>query len=312
MIALSLVCIGILAYGVFFSQNTISDIAYLIGFNLPLSFFIWIIFYAIFIRRKKSGRVAAISFLIIYCSMIASALIGSAQQKHEAMKALEEVHGQYSAIVNSSIDSEGLPVRIEKKIDTNPKSKGEFGELERFLKDSMNQFASQRNDYLLELEAIGWNGILDPQRIRADKELVESKVIIRQAKIIVEKYRDKTDVLLRKIRRDIQSLNMSSSQKEEALSGFDRGLASSQDQISAMWILEEKAILEFEKIINFLSKNDAWVVAQGQILFKNNTDINTFNSYIGAIQAIVNQQQQIQKQSMATVNRNFDRLRELE
>lgn len=239
-IALVLVCIGILAYGFFYSKNTTTNLVYLFGYNLPLALFVWAIFY-VAVARKRGGKVAGFSFLAIFISMIAS---------------------------------------------------------------------GQKNDYLLEFEAIGWNSILDPQRIRVDKGLVESKVTIRRAKKIVAKYKEKTNVLLHNAREKIQSLNMSASSKRKALSGFDRGMDKAKNQIDAMWTIEGELLKEFENIINLLSaRNGSWVVEEGQILFYNDSDLNRFNSYIASIQSLINQQQQIQKQGLETVNRNFNRLK---
>ena len=166
---------------------------------------------------------------------------------------------------------------------------------------------------MLELEAIGWNSILDPQRIRVDKGLVESKVTIRKAKEIVDKYKEKTNILLHDAREKIASLNMSASLKREALSGFDRGMEKAKDQIDTTWALEGKTVAEFENIFSFLSTRDgAWVVEGSQILFYNDSDLTKFNSYIASIQGLVNKQQEIQKQSVDTVNRNFNRLKEME
>jgi len=309
-IALALVCIGILAYGFFYSKNTTTNLAYLFGYNLPLALFVWAIFYAA-VARKRGGKVAGFSFLAIFISMIASGLIGFSQQKHEAKQALTEIQDQYSALIDSSTDSQGLPKRIDKPIDTTPKARGEFGEMERFMKEFMDQMVSQRNDYLLELEAIGWNSILDAERIRADKALIESKVTIRKAKEIVGKYQERTNVLLNNARQNIRSLNISESSKREMLSGFDRGMEKAKNQIDAVWALEGKVVTEFENIINLLSaRNGAWIVEGGQILFYNDSDLNRFNSYIASIQSLVNQQQQIQNQSIETVNRNFNRIKE--
>jgi hypothetical protein len=251
-IALALVCTGILGYGFFYSKNTTTDLAYLIGLNLPLTLIIWGIFYAA-IARKRGGKIVGFSFLSIFVCMIVSGLIGYSQQKQEVKQALSEIQDQYSEMIESSTDSQGLPKRIDKPIDTSPQARGEFGEMERFMKEFMNQMASQRNDYLFELEAIGWNSILDAQRIRVDKELVESRVTIKKATNIVSKYQERTNVLLHNAREKIESLNMSASLKREALSGFDRGMEKAKTQTDSMWALEGKVVAEFENIINLLS-----------------------------------------------------------
>ncbi|MEZ5457049.1 MAG: hypothetical protein R3F04_13220 [Lysobacteraceae bacterium] len=51
-----------------------------------------------------------------------------------------------------------------------------------FSKQFIGQMASLQNDYLIELEVIGWNGILDFRRIEKDETLAESGAIIQKAK----------------------------------------------------------------------------------------------------------------------------------
>jgi hypothetical protein len=308
-IALALVCIGILGYGFLYSKSTTANLTYLIGYNLPFALIIWGIFYAA-VARKCGAKIVGFSFLAIFVSMMASSLIGYSHQKQEAKRALSEIQGQYSELIESSTDAQGLPKRIEKPINTTPKASGEFGEMERFMKEFMDQMASQRNDYLLELEAIGWNGILDANRIKANKTFVESKVTLQKAKEIVIKYTQRTQVLLENARGKIRSLNISESSKSSMLSGFDRGMEKAKTDIDTMWSLEAKVINEFENIITLLSsKKGAWVVDGEQILFYNDSDLERFNSYIGSIQHIIQEQEQIQRQSVQTVNQNFDRIK---
>ena len=310
-VALALVCSAILGYGFFYSKNTTSDLAFLIGYNLPAALLIWGVFYAA-VAKKRGARIAGFSFLAIFISMIASGLIGYSQQKQEVKQALSEIKSQYSELIESSTDAQGLPKRIEKPINTTPKASGEFGEMERFMKEFMDQMASQRNDYLLELEAIGWNGILDANRIKADKTFVESKVTIQKAKEVVAKYTKNTQTLLESAKNNIRSLNISESSKRGMLSGFDRGMEKAKSNIDAMWSLEANTIKEFENIITLLSaKKGAWVVEGEQILFYNDGDLARFNSYIASIQNIVEQQEAIQRQSVQTVNRNLDRINEM-
>lgn len=311
IIALTLVCAAILGYGFLYSKNTTTDLAFLIGSNLPLTLIIWGVFY-VAVARKRGAKIAGFSFIAIYICMIASGLIGYSQQKQEAKLALSEIQDQYSKIIESSTDSQGLPKRIEKPINTTLKARGEFGEMEKFMKEFMDQMTSQRNDYLLELEAIGWNSILDANRIKADKTFIESKVTIQKAKEVVKKYTNRTNTLLNNAKDNIRSLNISESSKREMLSGFDRGMEKAKENIDAMWSLEAKTINEFENIMTLLSaKKGAWVVDGDQILFYNDSDLERFNSYIASIQSIVKQQEAIQHQSVQTVNRIFDRMKEM-
>jgi hypothetical protein len=317
-ISLAILCVGILAYSLLYSENTIDNLPYLIGYFIPWALLIWAVFIVV-IGKTRRLKVAGLSFLAIYGSLIVSALIGLSQQKiglsqqkQEAVQAITEIQDQYAALIRSSVDSQSIPKSIERRIDTTPKAQGELGEVERFMKEFINQMASQRNKYLLEFTAIGWDRILDPRRIENDKTLAESKMTIEKAKAIVEKYDQETNVLLGNARQRIQTLDVSAASKQEMTSSFDRGMEKAKQEIYALWALEKKTVCEFENIFNLLFETrGTWVVSEGQILFHNDDDLNKFNSYIASIQSLVNQQEEIQRRCIETVNRNFDSLKQM-
>lgn len=306
LIALVILCLAIFAYGYFYNKPSTDDLAFLFGYNFAIGLVIWAVF-CVALGRKHGKKHAAISFLAIFGSLIASGLIGYSQHKTAMIKAATEIQKEYSSLLGSTTDSQGLPKRIESKINT---TKGAMGEMERFIKTFMNQMASERNDYLLELEAIGWEKILDPERVKADKRLIQSKTMIQNAKDIVAKYRHRTSTLLNKARKDISNLDLTESLKQEIRNGFDRGMAKSSSQIDAMWDYEAQIVCEFENIFTLLSeRRGKWGVQDGQILFVNETDLKAFNLHLVSIQELLRKQEAIQKQSIEAFDRNMNKLK---
>ena len=297
-IFLAILSLCILGYGLFFSKNVIDSLTWLIGYYLPSSIIVWLIFYAIFIR-KKGVKIVGISFIIIYVSFMLSGYLSVTMHKIEAKKAITEIETQFEKIAKSSGSPSGIPERIQEEIQTSPKSKGVFGEMERFVKIFMDRSVSLRNDYLLELNAVGWDKILDPTRLKNDRTFVESKFTINKAKEIVEKYKILTNSLFEDAYAEIDRLEMDEEFKQEMKDGFKRGMEPTKVTIDRNWFLEEKCLSEFEKIIDLLSTHkDAWVIENGQILFYNENDLKEFNAYIFNIQDIVKEQQLIQQQSI--------------
>ena len=306
-IALAIVCVVMLGYGFLCSITTTANLSYLMGYYFSHALIVWVIFY-IAVTRKRRLKIRGISFLAIYISMITGSLIGLCQQKQQENLAMTEIQNQFSTLIKSSTDPQGLPKRIEKSIDTTPKASGNYGELERFTKEIMGQMISQRNDYLLELETIGWGHILDANRIKADKTFAESRDIIRKAKETVNKYHEKNSALFNNVGGKIRSLNISEPAKSAMLSGFEKGMNKSRNNVEASWSLEGKAINEFENIINLLSdRKDAWIVDGKRILFYDDNDVDRYNSYMASIRNIMSQQEEIRRQSIQTANDNFDR-----
>lgn len=129
--------------------------------------------------------------------------------------------------------------------------------------------------------------------------------MIQKAKDIIRKYEAQTYTLVANARNDISSLNISESNKAGMLRGFDKEFANSRAQIDAVWDLESKMISEFENIFVLLSaRKGTWEVQNGQILFADQSDLDTFNSYVSAIQELFAEQQDIQKRSIeATIDK---------
>lgn len=307
-IALAFLCAAILGYGFFYSTNTTTNLWFLIGYNLPLTLIIWGVFYAA-VTRKRGAKIVGFSFLAIFVSAIASDLIGYSQQKHQAKTALSEITAVYSDLIESGSDPQGLPKRIEKPVDRIPKARGAVGEAERFMKESMDRMRSLRNDYLLELDAIGWNSILDPSRLKADKTLTESELIIKQAKAVLTRNKKRFRESLEIYRDNISALSVRESSKRNMRSGFDRGMEKAKASIDVMYLLEAKVIDEVENMITLLSaKKGAWAVEGENIMFYNDSDLERFNSYHASIQSIIQQQEEITRRETQAVKQNLDRL----
>lgn len=313
MFILGIICLGIFIYGYVY-PNTTSNFSFLFGENLTYGFFIWGIFHMILGKKLKLDRTKAFySFLFIFGSLIASDFISYSQQKLASKQMFTEIQKDFSTINSSTTDAQSVPQLIEKPLETTLAAKGELGEMERFIKrfikTLMNQIVSLRNDYLLEINAIGWEKILDPSRLNEDSTLIESKTMIQKAKDILEKYRAKHHALLKGLRKDINNLNISESAKKQATNGFDASMTESGTKIDASWDLEEKTLKEFENIITLLSaKKEVWVIQNNQILFANDDDLNAFNSYIASIQDLANKAEILQKQNVQKINNDLDNL----
>lgn len=299
--------LGILGYGAIYSTNAVSDPAFLAGQYLVYALLVWGVFHAVLLRGRGS-KISSIAFAAIYLTLFVGGLVAAQRQKHEAVQAVSSIHQEMRRVATATTDSDGLPARIERTVPQPSTARGEFGEMARFIKEFIDRIVAQRNDYLLELEAIGWNSILDAQRIKNDVALSESRVMIQRAKTIVDKYERKTAELMQGTRSHIESLNVSETTKKEMLAGFERGMSKAGKQIDEQWRLEKQVVRQFENIFVMLAASKTWIVEGEQILFYTDSELARFNSYIQAIQDLTHQQEQIQNRSFAEVNKNMESL----
>lgn len=309
MWALAAICLGIVAYGLLYSSNTESDPAFLFGYNLPIAAFVWALFAAAALKKKSKGE-RFFAFAAIFLSLIAGGILSAAKHKQGAVEALTSIQQEMGRIANTSVDAAGVPMQIDRISSTAPKASGEFGELERFMKEYFDSLVVLRNEYLLELNAIGWPSLLDSRRLAKDTTLSESKVMLERAKLIAAKYEKKNHDFLEGMKTRIKDTNVSDSTKQEMLAGFERGMKQGgRQKLDEMWKLEKQAIAQFDHIFLLLSARKNWVVQGDQILFNKEEDLTRYNSYLAAINQLVERQRQLEKDNFAALNRNLESLK---
>lgn len=312
IISLTLLCAGIIASGYLYPRTVFLPIApepassspgYLQGYNLGFGLLIWLIF-AYTIGRQQGRVEAAISFLAISGSVFVTVRIADRQSSI----AMSEIQRQVSSLAGSAPGTQALPQRSEAH-SASPRARGEFGEIERFVKTWLNQMASLQEDYAGELAEIGWETILDPERLARDSTLIMSKLIVQKAKDIVAKYRTWTYVFYENTRQAIPNLSVSERVRQEMANGFDYLKVTAHARHDALWEYESRIIATVEQIFVLLSsRRGAWVVEDGRIVFANQSDLTLFNSYMTTIEKLTSEQEAFEKQNIEKITQELDGL----
>jgi hypothetical protein len=194
-------------------------------------------------------------------------------------------------------------------LDTNPVSKGDLGEVERFVKTFANRTISLYNDYEHEIDACGWNNILASGRLKRDPTLVESKAMIEAARTIVDKYRSKIHTLYDGIPNDIRNLNVSEATRKEFQDELGKAILKGRAMADALWGLEASIISEYANIVVLLdAKKSAWSVQDGKVLFANDADLNTWNSHISSIRDLDNKEKALAKGALIETQQKLKNL----
>jgi len=302
---LTAICIGIMVYGYYFySESETDSIGSLVGKNLIPAIFGWLLFKGIIARN--CGKVALrISFLALFFSLIAGDLIGYARLKHEALLMLSEMRQTVSSL-SSELNTEGNVSTPSQTFTTTTKAEGALGKMAGFINKVAGDVVAAQNDYLLELDAIGFETLLDVNRIARDRTFDESNVMIQQAKRIVEKYRNRSFSYLDEMRTHIFSLDVSEDSQTSMLKGFDRTFEENKAELSKMWALEKNIVTEAENIIDHLSSTKSrWEIEGGQILFFYDEDLTKFNTHVMAIAQLAKEQEEGQQNAAEKIEMGF-------
>ena len=307
---LTALCVVIVVYGFLRPWGNTSNIAYLIGYNLPIGLVVWGIFQLTVGRKRGRGK-AGIAFLSVWCALVAGSLVGYAQQRKEAVQAVSAVQKSYTALIAKSSAPAATLQSDESGMEDESAPNGQFGEMARYMKDLMLKAATLQKDYKTALLQIRWNTILDPSRLQHDANFVESRHMLRQASDIVRTYHAKNDQLLVSERAGISNLNISANLKEAMRRGFDKNIRTGRQRIDTAWDIQSRILLQFGKIIDLLdSKHGTWRIEGKHIMFSKQNDLDEFNNYLHSIQTLTAEEHAMRDQNHETVENNLNQLKD--
>lgn len=280
-----------------------SDLARTLGFVTGTVLFTAAIFHFA-IARKRGGAFVTVSYLAIaVCAGAGAAASFQAQVRREQMTQMAEGLEREMA----SVDPNHEPTA---PIDTAPRAQGELGEMERFARTLMKRMSDVRSEYLRKIDAIGWPGVLDAERISKDEGLVQSKAMVNAARETVAAYREQALGLVDGATEEIDTLAIDESSKAGFRKGFEEKLAVSRGQLLEQLDLEARTVEEFGAIIDLLSTTrDAWAVREGQFEFAEDEPLAIFSAHAAEIDKMVARQQELQTQARDSTRADLERMK---
>ena len=183
--ALTVLCLGIIAFGYFYPELRTGTVGYHIGHVVGTGLIIWTIF-NVTLGRNHGYIKAVLSLVLISAAFYLSALIGMWQEDAATIR----MNAAFRQLATEALtNSQASPRHAERREDTASTARGEIGEMERFRQSLLNRAVSMRHAYERELQASGIARILAPERLKRDETLFQSKMIVHAAKETVVKYR---------------------------------------------------------------------------------------------------------------------------
>lgn len=209
--------------------------------------------------------------------------------------------GCSSEAPSDSAKPSGKPAVVEPAFADLPT--GEAAEKARLLDLYFLRMAELRDEYLQELEAHGWNTLLDPARLKSDRDLAQSRQILQRVRASVGKYKRKAGEALDALPQRVDELALSDTRKNDMRAGFQRGLTQSRPKVEQVWDLEMQTVEQFENLARFLSEHAAaWTVEDEQYVFRNAQDRSRFNAYLGTVRDLGIRQDAALEQGLASID----------
>ncbi len=155
----------------------------------------------------------------------------------------------------------------------------EGGEAEVLLKNYFTEVSILRNTYTSEFDRIGWESMLDADRLNNDTDLSESKKIVQKALEIHDVTEKKATILGQDVKADIRNLNVPEDLKRDMLRGLDEGIDKRRKSFQQL-----RDLLGLVKNIILFLNSTEWTVDGEQILFANDKDVAKYNFMMEGLQ----------------------------
>ena len=107
LVTCAALCLAIVAYGVLGEKDSSGDVAYQLGYNLPIAIFIAGGLH-LGIRRREPAQAGWVGFLVIYAALVAASFIATNRQRGELKTAAAEI--ERTVVAATQATSASTPV----------------------------------------------------------------------------------------------------------------------------------------------------------------------------------------------------------
>ena len=290
------------AYG-FYSETEGYGLAYRIGYIFGTCLIFWLVFYLAFRRMNKA--IAGLSIL----PLLGAAIFGSfaseylIEQRAEASKTRigESLISFLEQAGDTSLDS--VQIQIDQ---SESREDGVIGEVEKFSYFYMQELARIQDEYLADLQSSGWIDFFVAERISNDVDMVYSFLILEASHSALDEYIIKYNEVIANIPGQIDSLDLSQSEKNELEKHMNEGLVIGKANAEKMFNLEREYISTAGELMLFLKETQGdWIVEDGQFLFFSENNIELFNEYFFRISDIEDRQMRFNEQNLQNAQETF-------
>lgn len=244
---------------------------------------------------SRTGSVALLLFAL------APAMVCAAAEERPPSAAIEALKSDFEAIGDQS---RADPVAQIDAFEVGPPAADEAGRMHQVMRRFMNSLLVVRNGYLAELDAMGWNAILDADRLRADTDLADSRRLIEQARAVGLRAQAASEKAFHGFEGLVQEAPLRPETKRGMIIGFNQNKARGLAEMRGTFALESETLDQFEAMVELLGRTD-WDVEDSQIMFHQDADVDAFNARFHRIQAL---NSQLEARQQANVKRAQDRL----
>lgn len=288
-IILSLLCLLISASNYFIETNTSKNLNYLVIQLFLAPLLIWSILYKT-LREGATKTYLLVSLLCLYASAIAGSYLAHYNsQAKEAHKILRFFQGELQRVYESGASSRDSHY---------PRPWDQWGELRELVSGMADRSIEMQKEYEEYLSSLALERLLDPERLRTDHNLDESREIMKKWKEAYKDYKAKYKSDRKNYVNTLLKITPGFQEKSEELP-IPRGMSGNIHE--EILCLEKELILSYETIIELLSEFE-WKINYGQVCFYDEYPTLKFNLCLKTIKKIEKKQKQLSELQIKKIN----------
>lgn len=282
LISLVLVCVAAFVLIAFVVPGKVTDPGFIMGQQLVYALFVWVIF-RVFLQGNELNKHGWVTFLSIYLTMVVAELLGSNLKDARLKSELKLATPSMKQAMNSAIAEMGG--QKSSSIDTTPKASGDVGAMEHWLKENMKSLMDSAAAYQQELRDLGQDQLAGVTGVDQPGVLEHREAIAK--KLMAASLQFKATYLMKmdSVRKSILELNVDEDMKRGIIQGFDNSY--NRQNLEQALNLDFQAFQQVQHQCQILIQSRGhWSLADGQLRFQRNQDMEKFNEAYRAIQSI--------------------------
>lgn len=268
-------------------------------------------------KKLVWGIVAAVVAVMIFGVSIIGAVgyaihlrqerkAASEREMNEFVDSVKQQADAIKEIQNGGTDTSKLDAAAKK-----PVGQGFVGQFQGLLGKFMKEAGVSQVAFGKQIDESGLPTLLDAERLGKDADLTQSRKIIADARKITLEFHAKMRGMITKLKAEVAAMPMSAEERKGVNAGLESGLGQSMKRTERIWALDLKMYGDMDKIIALLSKKPrAWEVTDGQIMFQNEADHLEYETLLKLIDKGVQEQTDLQKEAMDSVDENIKKMKQ--
>ncbi len=280
------------------------QIANSFGYAFSSAFMLWQLFHFIFWRVYFPGRKAATALALLLAGF-AGAMTGWAVQERAYQQEVA-VSRRLGAMLNEQPDAGETPAReagsggpADARAAGEPGAPERVAAMEGIVREWVAAAKDLRQQYVRDLEASGWESILDAGRLERETDFSESRAIIARARAVAAAQPGKYRALAAKYTGPLHAVAEQKKEGWQLARELERRLPKDMENAERLFDHELLIIEGSERVILFLEKTrGTWKIRDDNVVFRNDADAAAYNAEMEALQRAIRDQEDFERYVM--------------